>query len=149
MHLWGPPTVQRALPNRRSKRQLRRPLGSAPCSGKSIKTWLPGTAVTVTITPMRQQRVHLPSDHQPDSSEPTPPVLADSHEPCRLHRPSSLDQLRHSSSHHQGITEKLGRSATVKYTGIWLYKWLFSGPTVPRRLPCSPPPSCLPSCVFN
>jgi hypothetical protein len=118
----------------------------ATAGSKRIKTWLPGTAVTVAIAPtMRQHQVHLSSNHWPDCSGPTPPAFANSHELCWSHRSSSLSKLRHSSLHRQTSAEKLdwstatARSFTAKCAIICLHNRPFSGPAVSRWLHRSSP----------
>jgi hypothetical protein len=75
--VWEPPTVKRALPNRRSPWQLQCPLVDAPPSDKSIKMQTSGRAESVTDT--------LTSRHQ-YSSDSTPPAIASAHQASRYSR---------------------------------------------------------------
>jgi hypothetical protein len=140
---------------------------------KSIKMQSPGTANTVTATlTARWQRTYLSSDRQPERSQSSPPAIADWHELCQLHCPSSLDQLCYGSiakpltqqeldsakspqSPHTTATlastnRPVQRSLAdppvtgCQCTGVWLHKRPFSVPTVPHRLPRS-----LPACLFD
>jgi hypothetical protein len=107
--MWEPPTVKRALPNRRSQWQLQRPLGClALASGKGIIMRSPGMTFTVTITPASRNQHGSKSTHQASHCSSSFASrthqllwLASSHRPARSQRHLTRQLLWPASTYQQ------------------------------------------------